>query len=399
MATQQSTVRATLPAPSTAAVTAPAVPVTGSSAPSVPVVVLRADVPVIEPYTIAGFLGGAALVARLDTARASCAAQLSTVGQAAAVTYSRATASGGAGATGLLVAKVVVKSGKAVLAAPFTASGDQTAETNTHIVRGATAEGVAGADLMVISRAEALFDGEGRFSGLKPFDLPLAGAGALAADAAAAGPVVVSGGGSAEGGLFAQTGQFATLSAAGTVAAAQGSPAGAVGAGGLTTTQTAMAGAAISQEANGQLSVVATPSFAPSGMIKSTPAWTQLTDSWTNVAAWAADTGAYPGSTINTDGVVAQTAKAAATLSASVVFTAAAAVVVNVTLRLTVNGSVVATGTATAIPASGSAAVNVSVVRTISAGDIVRVQAMSNTMMSLYNPTAQPNTASYVRIT
>ncbi|MFD6105971.1 hypothetical protein ACFWFQ_25250 [Nocardia salmonicida] len=253
--------------------------------------------------------------------------------------------------------------------------------------------------MIVIGSADALFGSEGRFSGLKPFDLTFTGESGLAVAAAAAGPVVVAGGGSGAGTLSALTGQPVTLDGGGVLAVAQGMPVSTTGSGGLVAGSSAKAGVGMAHTGIGQLSMVTVPSFAPAGMTKSSPAWTQMTNDWLPVLGWTADTGTYPGSTVNTDGIVAQSAKAAATLAASIVFTAAGAVNVSVTLRLTVNNVVVATGTATPVPASTSATVTVSVVRSIAAGDVVRVQAMGNQFLNVYNPTAQVNSASYVRIT
>ncbi|MFC9475431.1 hypothetical protein ACFTS5_24865 [Nocardia sp. NPDC056952] len=398
MATQQSTVRATLPAPSTAVVTPPDASVTTSTSPTVPVVVLRADVPIIEPYIVAGYLGNGAVAARVDAVLAQVSARTAASGQAAAATSPRAGASSTTSALGRLVAKVAVKSGKVLLDASLAAVGDSTAQLNTHLPRAFVAEGIASAELVVISSAEALFGGDGRFSGLKPLDLTFTGESGLAVAAAAAGPVVVAAGGSGAGSLSARTGQSVTLSGGGMLAVVQGAPVGTTGSGGLVAGSSAKAGVDMVHTGAGQLSLVAVPSFAPSGMTKST-AWAGMTTAWTNVIGWAADTTSYPGSVVQSDGVVAQSTKAAATLSASIVLTAPGAMSANVTLQLTVNNVVVATGTATTVPSSGSATVNVSAVRAIAAGDVVRVQASGSQFAPQFNPAAHANPASYVRIT
>ncbi len=398
MATRQSTVRATLPAPSTAVVTPPDASVTTSTAPTAPVVVLRADVPIIKPYIVAGYLGNGAVAARLDTVRAQVSARPTATGQVAAATTPRAGVAGMAGALGRLVAKVVVKSGRVLLDAGLAAVGDSTATVTTHLPRAFVAEGIASAEMVVISRAEALFGGDGRFSGLKPLDLTSTGGGELTVAAAAAGPVVVAGGGSGAGSLFARTGQPVALHGGGVLTVTQGEPVSITGSGGLVAGSSAKAGVDMAHAGTGQLSMVAVQSFAPSGMVKSS-AWAGMTTAWTNIPGWAADTATYPGSVVQSDGVVAQTAKAAATLSSSIVLTAPGAVSANVTLRLTVNNVVVATGTATTVPSSGSATANVSVVRAIAVGDVVRVQSSGSQFSASFNPTAQANPASYVRIT
>ncbi|MEU4648147.1 MULTISPECIES: hypothetical protein [Nocardia] len=397
MATQQPR-RATPPAPSTAAVGLPGVSVTTSRAPVVPMVVLRAVVPIIKPYIVAGYVGHGGVAAHLDKVRAQVALSPTALGQATAAISPRSEALGVAGALGKLVAKVVVKSGTVLLGAGLTGAGGSSASRNTHLPLAFQAEGTASTDLVVIGSAEALFGSDGQFSGLKPFDLAFAGGGSLGVAAAAAGAVVVPGDTAGEGWLSVTTGQPIALSGGGQLAVSQGAPVDATGSGGLVAASSAKAGVDMAHAGIGQLSMVTVPSFSPAGMTKSS-AWTQMTDKQTNVTGWAADTGTYPGSAVQSDGVVAQSAKAAATLSASIVFTAAAAVSVNVTLQLTVNNVVVATGTATAVPSSGSATVSVSTVRAIAAGDVVRVQAMGNQFLAQFNPTAQANPASYVRIT
>ncbi|MFD6398419.1 hypothetical protein [Nocardia sp. NPDC060249] len=398
MATQQPT-RATLPAPSTSAVVPPGVSITTSRAPTAPTAVLRAAVPIIKPYLVAGSGGNGAVAAQLNKVRSQISPPSAAIGQVAATISPRSGAFGTAGALGKLVAKVVVKSGKVLLEAGLTGAGGSSASLNTHLPMAFGADGTASTDLVVIGSAEALFGSDGRFSGLKPFDLAFAGDGTLGVAAAAAGAVVVAGDTTGQGWLSAATGQPIALGGAGQLAVAQGAPVDTTGSGGLVAVSSAKAGVDMAHTGSGQLSMVTVSSFAPAGMTKSSPAWTQMANDWLTVAGWAADTGTYPGSTVNTDGIVAQAAKAAATLAASIVFTAAGAVTVNVTLRLTVNGVVVATGTATPVPASSTATVTVSVVRSIAAGDVVRVQAMGNQFLAVYNPTAPVNSASYVRIT
>ncbi|TCK00541.1 hypothetical protein [Nocardia alba] len=398
MATQQPT-RATLPAPTTAAVGLPGVSITTSRAPTAPTAVPDAFVPIIKPYIVAGSGGNGAFAAQLNKVRSQISPASAAIGQVAAVISPRSGALGTAGALGKLVAKVVVKSGKVLLEAGLTGASGSSASLNTHLPMAFEAEGTTTTDLVVIGSAEALFGSDGRFSGLKPFDLAFAGDGSIEVAAAAAGAVVVSGGTAGQGSLSAATGQPVAFGGVGQLAMAQGAPVDTTGSGALLTVSSAKAGVDMAHTGTGQLSMVVVPSFAPAGMTKSSPAWTQMANDWLTVAGWAADTGTYPGSTVNTDGIVAQAAKASATLAASIVFTAAGAANANVTLRLTVNGVVVATGTATTVPASSTATVTVSVVRSIASGDVVRVQALGTQFLAQFNPTAQVNSASYVRIT
>ncbi|MFD3511237.1 hypothetical protein [Nocardia sp. NPDC058666] len=398
MATQQSTVRATLPAPATATVALPSGGVSRSSLPTPPRQLLQAEVPIIKPYSVSQYSGSGGLVARLDSARSTAPAQLTASATTVVSTSPRGSAQIGPVGAGRVTAKVVVKSGKVLARADFSGDGDSVATRNTHLFNDFASAGTTSVIFNVISGAEAWFGSEGRLSGLKPFGIAVGGSGQLAVDTAVAGSVIVAGGTTGAGALSAITGQVNTLRGTGTLSVAQGLPAMTGGQGSLSVSVMPKSQVSLPSTGNGQLSLDTQQSFAPSRMTKS-PAWNQLPNTFVVVPGWVADTANYPGSVVNSDGVIAQAPKSGATLAASIVFTAPGGISGDVTLRLTVNNVVVATGVATSVPSSGSATANVSVVRAISMGDIVRVEAKGTQFSPTFNPTAQINTASYVRIT
>ncbi|WP_280265326.1 hypothetical protein [Nocardia wallacei] len=138
-------------------------------------------------------------------------------------------------------------------------------------------------------------------------------------------------------------------------------------------------------------------SFAPSSMTKN-GAFSLSSTSYVKVTGWAADTTGYPGSTVTSDELVIQAAATGVTIAASVIWTGSS-FARTVTMRLLQNGAVIATGTAASIPVSpgtGTATVAATNV-TVAAGDVIRLEALKD--FGTGNPTANTNTASYVRAT
>lgn len=135
-------------------------------------------------------------------------------------------------------------------------------------------------------------------------------------------------------------------------------------------------------------------SFVPSAMTKTTPTYA-VTTSYGLVTGWLAETATYPGSSVSSNGLVAQAAKVGATCAASLVVTNAANAI-NCTLRLKLNGTVIATGTATSVTGFGSTTVAVSTTATVAASDSLTVEALAGFNSQL---TIASNAASYVRIT
>lgn len=128
--------------------------------------------------------------------------------------------------------------------------------------------------------------------------------------------------------------------------------------------------------------------FAPSGMNKS---GTQaLTGSYATLTTWTADTTGYPGSTVSSNGVVAQ-GSATATLTANIAYTGGFSQ--TTTVRIQVNAATVATGTGNSAD-SGTATATTSYA--ITTGDIVTVQAIST---GIAEPTVTSGATTYVRIT
>ncbi|MFD3594254.1 hypothetical protein ACFWU5_16120 [Nocardia sp. NPDC058640] len=127
--------------------------------------------------------------------------------------------------------------------------------------------------------------------------------------------------------------------------------------------------------AAGALGAVAV-NFLPSGMNKSGSAQA-LATSYALIQNWTADTGAYPGSTVTTHGVVVQGGKTGATVASTVSVQNQNVVSQSVTLRLKVNGgTVLVTGTPTAISAGATGNVSVSTTADVVAGDIITLEAI-----------------------
>lgn len=127
--------------------------------------------------------------------------------------------------------------------------------------------------------------------------------------------------------------------------------------------------------------------FAPSGMTKSGSDY-GLTTSYTTITTWTADTTNFPGSTVSSNGVVAQGTKTA-TVAASLALTGGFSYTASV--RILVNGGVVATGTGTE-----DTPMTVSTSTAIVTGDIVTVQG---TASGIDNPSVATGANSWVRIT
>lgn len=128
--------------------------------------------------------------------------------------------------------------------------------------------------------------------------------------------------------------------------------------------------------------------FAPSGMTKSGSAQA-LTGSYATITTWTADTTNYPGSTVSSNGVVAQGGKSGATVAASLDLTGGFSY--SASVRILVNGSIVATGSST-----GGTPMTVSTTTTITSGDVVTVQGISS---GVSNPSVATGANSWVRIT
>lgn len=136
--------------------------------------------------------------------------------------------------------------------------------------------------------------------------------------------------------------------------------------------------------------------FLPSGMTKN-GTFTLSATSYTQVTGWLADTTNYPGSSVSSDDLVVQSAGTGKTISATILWSNSSGFTRTVQLQLKLNGSIIATGTATSVPNGGSATVTVSATgQTVAAGDLVRLEAQRD--FGTGNPTAGTNTSSYVRV-
>lgn len=112
--------------------------------------------------------------------------------------------------------------------------------------------------------------------------------------------------------------------------------------------------------------------FAPSGMNKNGSAFT-LSNSYTQVTGWTADTSNYPGSTVTSDALPVQGSTSTATVSATCPWTSSLSC--TVTLRLFKNGSQIVQGSGSS-GTSGSATASVGSI-TLAPGDTITLQAVS----------------------
>ncbi|WP_327100079.1 hypothetical protein OIE68_15645 [Nocardia vinacea] len=136
------------------------------------------------------------------------------------------------------------------------------------------------------------------------------------------------------------------------------------------------------------------PVFLPSGMTKNGTQTT--TSSFADITSWTADTSNYPGSSVSSNALVAQGSKTGATLTANIPFSGGGYAFSGggTQVRILVNGTVVATGTAVA---ANSGTATCTTTQNITAGDLVKVQILA----TLYSPqpTVTAGTGTYVRIT
>ncbi|MFC9994585.1 hypothetical protein [Nocardia sp. NPDC127526] len=139
----------------------------------------------------------------------------------------------------------------------------------------------------------------------------------------------------------------------------------------------------------GTLSAAVAPAFRPSGMTKNGDQ--SLTGDWTDIYGWIADTGSFPGSTINGNGLVVQGTELKAVISATVPYVIASGFGgPRQAVRLLVNGEEVAksqevSGWSGTMTATASLRVN--------AGDRVTIQGWSS-----HNAAVRNGTGTWVRI-
>lgn len=130
--------------------------------------------------------------------------------------------------------------------------------------------------------------------------------------------------------------------------------------------------------------------FSPSGMYKSSTSVTIAYNTWTKVTGWTADTANYPGTTIVSDGLVAQSAKTGATVSAQVTW---AQHTNTVSVRIKQNGTVIVTG---ASSTNGTSTASVSV--NVAAGDNFTIE-VDDTNINGTDTTVTTGTTSFVHLT
>ncbi|MFR9750504.1 hypothetical protein ACL02S_05660 [Nocardia sp. 004] len=398
MATQQLRTHAVPPAPPVTVASAPAAATTAVP-PTAVRTVIDVQVPVIEPYSIAGYTGSGHSTVTLDSVRAAPAAPFTGYGDVTAHQRWTVPTPTTLEHTGHAAAQIAIAAGPGVLEAELSGSGDPGAAIDASMATGADSDGTASVYLTVIATAEAIFTCEGRFSALPPLHVGYGAEGALSTGIAAAGKIPATAAHTAAGTLAAATGSPSPASASGSLTATTGLAANHTSSGELAQTYAVYATSFAMPAAAGTLSAEAKTSFQPSSMTKS-GTWSGLNTGWSTISGWAADTSGYPGSSVvGGNGLLSLGGKSDATITAAVVFTASVFSQPNLTLQLLLNNVVIATGIPKAATANAATTITVSGVATIAAGDVITVQATSNNVVTTYNPVAHADTASYVRIT
>ncbi|WP_405160076.1 hypothetical protein OG203_27000 [Nocardia sp. NBC_01499] len=388
------------PTASIAVAPAPAPSVSRTDSPSGPRTVLDTAVPVIRPYLIAAFHGAAAVAATFDAVRSFPAAQAAGVGVLSSADWWQLSLPAGAGGVGTAGARIGIKSGKVLLPAALSGTGTSTATADVGTGVSGGSEGTAAVTMSIISSAVALFDSEGRYSALSPLTSDGTGRGELTAAAGLVGAVVMPVAHASSGTLLAAAPVGANVPTSGEGTLAQSmvvaSLADHTGSGELAAINTAKATAAAGSTGSGTLSVNAKTPFSPTSMTKN-GLWDSLDTTFRTITGWIPAATGYPGSRVSNDALVAQWPKTAAALSASIVFTGGGQFTSStVTLQLMVNGVSVATSGPKNVGGEGTATLSVSKTRDIAVGDLITVQARADS--TLYPPTVNTNSASYVRI-
>ncbi|QIS16585.1 hypothetical protein [Nocardia arthritidis] len=386
---------------------APAVPITDIDAPKSsvtqlrsplpPVTVLAVEVPVIRPYLVAAFGGGGSVVTGLNGIRSSPIAGATAAGTLGGNQSWWLAMTPAGGAIGAADAKIAIKSGRVLLGAAPASTGQLDAVISVAKMAGATTEGAIGIAYAVIDTADAPFNMEGHYSGQPPLTIAGGGEGTLSTVTGLTGIVLISGNWSAAGGLGAVVAVGAQSSGVttGSLSAQVSLPGIFSGMGALTLSATPVGTAAAAPLAEGTLSADARSSFQPSSMIKANKDW-PLTNQWTTIPDWAPDTNGYPGSSVQSNGLVVQNAKAGADIVASVVFSGTA-MWNNATARLQLylNTQLLATSDETPIQGNASVTVRVTAKQTVAPNDVITVKGLGS---GVYPPAAKVGAASYVRV-
>ncbi|MCM6774668.1 lytic polysaccharide monooxygenase auxiliary activity family 9 protein [Nocardia sp. CDC159] len=358
------------------------------------------EVPVIRPYLVASFNGSAAVVPGYDAVRAAAPAPAAGSGALAGEPSAWSALPSTAGGSGTATARVAIRSGRPVLSpVPAAASGAASAEIRVGGAAPARAAGSAAVVCIATAVVDAVFNSEGRYSGLSPETIRGTAEGSLSAATGAAGPVVVAVDHGAAGAFSAASGSRSAISGAGALSVLTGLPATGAGEGTLAQVSTARAGAEARHTGAGSLTVDAVSSFQPSSMTKN-GYWNRMSSStWETISGWKPDTERYPGSAVSSDGLVVQNPKVGAKIVASVVFSSAGQFVpeAEVRVQLLVNRTVVVVGTPRKVPSGGNATIGASITATVNAGDVITVQARSS--VASYHPVVDTNAESYVRVT
>ncbi|MFF2553439.1 hypothetical protein ACFVUS_20745 [Nocardia sp. NPDC058058] len=125
-------------------------------------------------------------------------------------------------------------------------------------------------------------------------------------------------------------------------------------------------------------------SFVPSGMNKVAPAQ-PLTNSMTEIPGWTADPGS-PGSLLSGNALRNQGSRAAATITANLVFSGAQSATTTHQARIFVNG--IGVGNTPSVTAAAGTLVATATLP-LADGDLVTVQATGNATLSAWNASIQ----------
>ncbi|NQE86667.1 hypothetical protein [Nocardia terpenica] len=134
--------------------------------------------------------------------------------------------------------------------------------------------------------------------------------------------------------------------------------------------------------------------FVPAGAVLGSSASSGT--SYAPVQGWKADT-KYPGSAVATNKLVIPAAGKGVTITASIVWGPASSYTFDITMRLTLDGKTIATGSKFTVPTFGSATASVTATDVdVKTGSLIGVEAQGNSMFNS-GPAAAASPNSYVR--
>lgn len=267
----------------------------------------------------------------------------------------------------------------APVAAPLTGSGTPTSVTGSPARAGSTGALIAQVGVFAsfgstgTDNATLVFPAAYTASGTLSMTAAVTEVAAFSGSGALVGPNT-SGMGSGTGVLSMATGGSALFGTTGSASAAIGGP--------------------VLWTGTGTLSAAVQPGFQKSGMTKSgTQATPSTSQSWAQIASWSPDTTNYPGSTVTSNALISQGAKATATVSASVAWTPGS-FGNSIQVRLKQNGNLLLAGQVTTTSPSTVTAPSVA----IASGDQITVEVCDTAPFVYATATITAGTNTYVHI-